>query len=124
MKSERVEEIQLKAMCFGSRSILSPLITRNEVYADDILSYEMPRVIWELECTVFGEVLEEGKWPVNWWQAFRERWFPEFWLSRYPVQYDHVSAAALYPKIAWPAGQPVLRVLKWNGDKDALYPNK
>ena len=31
------------------------------------------------------------KWPRNWWQAFRERWFPRRWLRRWPVQYEHLD---------------------------------
>lgn len=25
-------------------------------------------------------------YPKNWWQAFRERWFPMWWLDRYPIK--------------------------------------
>lgn len=24
--------------------------------------------------------------PADWWQAFRERWFPAWWLRRYPLR--------------------------------------
>ena len=30
------------------------------------------------------------EWPLDWWQAFRERWFPAWWLSRYPVRHDRI----------------------------------
>ena len=25
-------------------------------------------------------------WPRDWWQAFRQRWLPAWWLRRWPVQ--------------------------------------
>jgi hypothetical protein len=25
-------------------------------------------------------------WPRDWWQAFRQRWMPAWWLKRWPVQ--------------------------------------
>lgn len=31
------------------------------------------------------------KWPKDWWQAFRERWFPAFWLRKRPVQYNEID---------------------------------
>lgn len=33
----------------------------------------------------------ERRYPADWWQAFRERWFPAFWLRRWPVQYVEIS---------------------------------
>jgi hypothetical protein len=33
----------------------------------------------------------EEKWPVDWWEAFRERWFPKFWLRWYPIRYRTIS---------------------------------
>lgn len=29
----------------------------------------------------------EFKYPDGWWEAFREEWFPKWWLSRWPIQY-------------------------------------
>ncbi len=34
-----------------------------------------------------GRVVVNERWPSDWWQAFRERWFPAWWLRRWPVQY-------------------------------------
>jgi hypothetical protein len=28
----------------------------------------------------------ERRFPQDWWQAFRQRWFPEWWLRRWPVK--------------------------------------
>lgn len=33
----------------------------------------------------------EKRWPADWWQAVRERWFPAWWLLRWPVRYESVS---------------------------------
>lgn len=30
------------------------------------------------------------EWPRDWWQAFRKRWFPQWWLTRHPVRHDRV----------------------------------
>ncbi len=44
------------------------------------------------------------KWPKDWWQAFRERWFPHWWLRRWPVQYEELNVEErrfgdIYPKL-------------------------
>jgi len=31
------------------------------------------------------------RWPADWWQAVRERWFPRWWLRRHPVRYERVD---------------------------------
>ena len=36
-----------------------------------------------------NELTESQSWyehPDDWWQAFRARWFPKWWLKRYPVK--------------------------------------
>jgi hypothetical protein len=56
---------------------------------------ERPELVRQvLEARVTGylarRVLErvEVKWPADWWQALRERWFPSWWLRRWPVRYE------------------------------------
>lgn len=31
-----------------------------------------------------------AQWPQDWWQAFRLRWFPPWWLARWPVEYRYL----------------------------------
>lgn len=31
------------------------------------------------------------KWPKDWWQAFKEQWFPDFLKKRFPVKYEKVD---------------------------------
>ena len=33
----------------------------------------------------------QRRWPADWWQALRERWFPKWWLRRYPVRYEEID---------------------------------
>lgn len=37
----------------------------------------------EKRYTTSSQVLS---WPLDWWQAFRDRWFPSWWLRRWPVR--------------------------------------
>lgn len=55
-----------------------------------------------------GEVYEHAD---GWWQAFRERWFPAFWLRRYPVRKKRVDIGYTWyrvcPHINPPSGDRV-----------------
>ncbi len=57
------------------------------------------------------------EWPADWWQAFRQRWFPKRWLKRHPVKMESCKlvARATYPDIIHPPGQTM--VIKFNLEK-------
>ena len=48
---------------------------------------------WELMFRKHIPVVElaNEKYPANWWEAFRERWLPEWWLKRHPIEYRHIT---------------------------------
>jgi hypothetical protein len=58
-------------------------------------------IVLRLTGHVLGRKLEpvEVRWPDDWWQAFRERWFPRWWLARWPVRFrvHRVEFRELYP---------------------------
>jgi len=31
------------------------------------------------------------RWPKDWWQAFKDRWFPAWALKRWPVQWETID---------------------------------
>ena len=33
----------------------------------------------------------DRQWPADWWQATKERWFPAWWLRRWPVRYEKID---------------------------------
>ena len=47
---------------------------------------------------------QECKWPADWWQAFKERWYPAWATKRWPVEYhiETMVARELYPQVALP----------------------
>jgi len=64
---------------------------------DDILQ----ALVLELRAYLASERLSGIKYPKDWWQAFKERWFPKWLLKRYPVQYHEAHVRAFYPKISF-----------------------
>ncbi len=51
------------------------------------------------------------KYPSDWWQAVKDRWFPKWLLKHYPIQYitQSLSARILYPHML-PNTQSVLKI--------------
>ena len=58
-----------------------------------------------------GQLLDEvtAKYPADWKEAVKERFFPPFLLKRYPVKYTtlKLEAVAYYPKVAMNMGARV-----------------
>lgn len=48
------------------------------------------------------EVRWHARWPKDWWQAFRDRWFPKWWLKRHPVEYEVYEGSELVFKAVCP----------------------
>lgn len=71
-------------------------------------------MILELHSYIWGKrkTFEEIRWPSNWKEAFKERWFPKWLLKYYPVHYEYrqYDAIAAFPtlKIAIPDHEPLV----------------
>jgi len=64
-----------------------------------------PMVQWLVKVLVQEETL--AKYPSDWWQALKERWFPwsfagRMWLRRWPVRYTEVMAVHKFPELSPP----------------------
>jgi len=44
------------------------------------------------------------KYPADWWQHVKERWFRKWMLRRWPVKYEEVIAMHKFPELDPPAG--------------------
>jgi hypothetical protein len=44
------------------------------------------------------------RYPSDWWQAFKERWFPKWLLKQFPVKKAEVWAVHKFPELAPPDG--------------------
>ena len=81
---------------------------------EPIVRHELDHMLIAIKTRIFGEQLEykEIKYPCDWWQALRERWFPVEWLERHPVVYTTVvfDARFLYPSLK--SNEPQFRAVK------------
>ena len=51
------------------------------------------------------------KYPADWWQAFKERWFPKWLKRKHPVKYTECFAQHLFPEQSFPNfGREVIKL--------------
>ena len=61
-------------------------------------------IVLRVRQDILGREIEriECRYPADWWQAFKARWFPAWALRRWPVKetVKELVARELYPKMA------------------------
>lgn len=91
---------------------------------DVLLQPAVDGMILRLTQAVAGEELQriEANYPADWWQAFRERWLPKWWLALAPVRYNSFELVAngLYPKLSLP-NQYGSRVVLYKRESNGWY---
>ena len=106
-----VEQVQLQRFKVAAQSYITKELLRSfaepaTVKVTDQLDWMFGEVALEVVQTVWGREAQrqECKWPWDWWQAFKERWFPDWAKKRWPVKYHHVTIVAreLYPQVRLP----------------------
>lgn len=114
-----VRTIQLDKIRLGLSFMTSKLAVlgarMDAKFVDDMIHYQLRGFLW-------GE--RAGRYtftaPSDWWQALRERWWPRWALTRWPVKYrrEVIEVTAIYPdlKISLPEDAKALviqRVDDW-----------
>lgn len=72
-----------------------------------------------LGCRQLRQTVEETRYPMDWWQAFKARWFPGWLLHRFPVQEKRISMVTehwhMCPHIAVDNQGPHIAWMRPNG---------
>ncbi len=77
-------------------------------------------LVFQLDAKFLGSKDEEidCKWPKDWVEAFKERWFPESFKKVYPVKYNQriLKGYSVYPKMPIPKYDSFPHLVKGYGD--------
>lgn len=71
---------------------LSHSLLSMEMHRDEILR----RTVYELSAYFYKVDGEPVKIPVDWWQHFKQRWYPHWALKRWPVKMYTYTPRALF----------------------------
>jgi hypothetical protein len=84
LRLQKVHLATQQAMSQREIENLGPL-TQIDLYT----TYIADTLVWNLKTYILGledeKIVCHREWPEDWWQALRERWFPRWWLRRWPV---------------------------------------
>ena len=84
------------------------------------VSFIGDELLLALRGKMLGETLERisASYPVNWWEAVKARFFPEWAKKRWPIQYAKIEleARALYPRLSLPK-EPHFITLMMDGER-------
>lgn len=103
---------------FEEPLLLNPEIDIEEVF-EKTIKLKMQGFLWGES----GDTIKI-KYPVDWWEAVKERWFPKWLLKKFPVKYviHTITPKIIYPtlKISLPEKKHVLKLfhLKEEGCND------
>jgi len=99
MVKKTFKKIILKKLQFGLRDYMSQLLL-NEIKVEeleDIINYRAEAIVHEIRGWVYSRKVHEDshtecigtiKYPKDWKEAFKERWFPKWLKHFYPVKYN------------------------------------
>ena len=121
IETVQLERMKLIMLQYISRQLADDLAMQPELEVS-MYSSIADELALRLKQEVYGRQLEHisARYPDDWWQAFKERWFPAWAKKHWPIQYAeiHLEAKELYPKMAALGRGPVLWMRIWgkNGD--------
>lgn len=86
---------------------------------DSYIGYRIRAYVWSQDA---GKKVE-FKYPADWWQAFKERFFKGWLLKKYPVSYTHkvFEVKATYPELNVQSHKPVLRLIQYDFSDDSRF---
>lgn len=74
--------------------------------AEKQLSIRSNQCIYTIKTFIAAQQLErlQAMYPIDWWQAVKQRFFPKWLAKKYPIKYKYIrlEARALYPRVAIP----------------------
>lgn len=94
-----IEEIILQRIKFGVVEVMDASLLEEIKISDPLFDFVSNSIAIKLKGFVYGIDIgkkestyygEEVKYPSNWWEAFRERFFPNFWKRKFPIIYNEI----------------------------------
>ena len=105
------KEVTLESLKFGAdKYLLRSYFVNLGIDAETRINQELDALVIHLRTSVAAECLDEKTvtYPADWWQAFKQRWFPRQALINWPVIQRTITLKAyeLHPEIALPPNTP------------------
>lgn len=93
----QIQMLQLQSIDYHARRDIDRLMLSSRVTVEE--GYIMNSLSYKLSSRVFGCVVKSVRFPKNWKEAFKERWFPQWLLRKYPVKYEELTLDMIMPNL-------------------------
>ena len=113
-----IRTVTLEKLKFAMQQAISNELLNAHVDVQEHIDWMTDQAVVSIRGFIWAETLESEtfQWPADWWQAFKERWFPAWAKRRWPVQYERhkLDVKAAYPnlKVSVPEQKYVIHVLE------------
>ena len=98
-KQEVVKKLDLAWRHFYVNAAFDKRYLTNAELHPIIVPQTMEIAVAQITVFIAGERVKEIRYPLDWWQAFKERWFPKWLLKWKPVVYHTWKIDFLYPEL-------------------------
>lgn len=113
--------VQLERMTFAVQQYITEELAADFANAPQVklhshVDFMVGGMVVELRQHIYGRIAEqeEVKYPADWWEAFKGRWFPAWAKERWPVRYRWITLTAreLYPMVKMPRHKHAIVIQK------------
>jgi hypothetical protein len=98
------EEVQLRFIKERVQMAISRQVLEYLVDPSVVIDRNLESIVVDLKAQILAEnepfKTYSVSWPADWWQHFKERWFPEWLKQRFPVSHEKtaIDMFATYPE--------------------------
>lgn len=93
-----VGERTLERFRYGVQVAISNSVLRDaKIDVSQQVRFFADELVMHVNDFLWGERAGVIERPADWWEAFKERWFPQWALKRWPARMTRYEAWALYP---------------------------
>lgn len=100
---EAFRTIDLQRLQIASQMSCAEEVAFNNPQFEAFRDYMAERLVVQLRAYIWADPPQEisCRYPRDWWQAVKERWFPKWALERWPVEYQTTTlqAQTIYPRL-------------------------
>jgi nuclear transport factor 2 (NTF2) superfamily protein len=111
-----LERMKLVALQYITQELSESFVIEPKVEINTMLKFSLDEMAIRITQEVYGREMDriEVRYPADWWQAFKERWFPTWAKERWPVRETVVDMVAreLYPHVSAPQWEHTLSLYR------------
>ena len=120
----RLGRMKIVALQYITKELAEQFAIAPKVEMSMLGSFMLDEIVLRVVQEVYGHQVESKsvRYPADWWEAFKNHWFPEWMLKRWPVRWntEKLEAWEVYPKLSLPDREPRI-VIRRTGVLDETW---